>query len=222
MILACQQISKSFGTHQVLNQISFHIEDNEKATLVGINGAGKSTLLKIIMNQMSADEGEIILSKGKTIGYLAQHQDNESENTIYDEVLEVKKDVIAMEEKIRALEKEMKHASGDELSSMMETYASLTHRFELSDGYAWKSEITGVLKGLGFAESEFQKKISTLSGGQRTRVFLGKLLLSRPDIILLDEPTNHLDMDSIHWLETFLSNYKGSVLVVSHDRYFLD
>lgn len=222
MILACQQISKSFGTHQVLKEISFHIEENEKATIVGVNGAGKSTLLKIIMNEMSADEGEVILSKGKTIGYLAQHQDTSSDRTIYEEVLEVKKDIIAMEEKIRKLEKDMKHAGKDELDQLMETYASLTHRFELANGYAWKSEITGVLKGLGFTEDEFQKRISTLSGGQRTRVFLGKLLLSRPDIILLDEPTNHLDMDSIHWLENFLSNYRGSVLVVSHDRYFLD
>ena len=222
MILACQQISKAFGTHQVLNEISFHIEDNEKATIVGVNGAGKTTLLKIIMGEMSADEGEIIVSKGKTIGYLAQHQDTGSDNTIYDEVLEAKREVIAMEEKIRRLEKDMKHAEGDALTSMMNEYSSLTHRFELADGYAWRSEITGVLKGLGFAEEEFTKKVAKLSGGQKTRVFLGKLLLTRPDIILLDEPTNHLDMDSIRWLEGFLANYKGAVLVISHDRYFLD
>ena len=222
MILACQQISKAFGTHQVLNEISFHIEDNEKATIVGVNGAGKTTLLKIIMGEMAADDGEIIVSKGKTIGYLAQHQDTGSDNTIYDEVLEAKREVIAMEEKIRRLEKDMKHAEGDALTSMMNEYSSLTHRFELADGYAWRSEITGVLKGLGFAEEEFSKKVAKLSGGQKTRVFLGKLLLTRPDIILLDEPTNHLDMDSIRWLEGFLANYKGAVLVISHDRYFLD
>ena len=222
MILACQQISKAFGTHQVLNEISFHIEDNEKATIVGVNGAGKTTLLKIIMGEMSADDGEIIVSKGKTIGYLAQHQDTGSDNTIYDEVLEAKREVIAMEEKIRRLEKDMKHAEGDALTSMMNEYSSLTHRFELADGYAWRSEITGVLKGLGFSEEEFSKKVAKLSGGQKTRVFLGKLLLTRPDIILLDEPTNHLDMDSIRWLEGFLANYKGAVLVISHDRYFLD
>jgi len=222
MILACQQISKAFGTHQVLNEISFHIEDNEKATIVGVNGAGKTTLLKIIMGEMAADDGEIIVSKGKTIGYLAQHQDTGSDHTIYDEVLEAKRDVIAMEEKIRRLEKDMKHAEGDALTSMMNEYSSLTHRFELADGYAWRSEITGVLKGLGFAEEEFNKKVAKLSGGQKTRVFLGKLLLTRPDIILLDEPTNHLDMDSIRWLEGFLANYKGAVLVISHDRYFLD
>ena len=222
MILACQQISKAFGTHQVLNEISFHIEDNEKATIVGVNGAGKTTLLKIIMGEMTADDGEIIISKGKTIGYLAQHQDTDSDHTIYDEVLEAKRDVIAMEEKIRRLEKDMKHAEGDVLTSMMNEYSSLTHRFELADGYAWRSEITGVLKGLGFAEEEFGKKVAKLSGGQKTRVFLGKLLLTKPDIILLDEPTNHLDMDSIRWLESFLANYKGAVLVISHDRYFLD
>ena len=222
MILACQQVSKAFGTHQVLNQISFHIEDNEKATIVGVNGAGKTTLLKIIMGELSADDGEVIIGKGRTIGYLAQHQNTDSDHSIYDEVLEAKRDVIAMEEKIRRLEKEMKHTEGDALTSMMNEYSSLTHRFELADGYAWRSEIVGVLKGLGFAESDFTKKISKLSGGQRTRVFLGKLLLSRPDIILLDEPTNHLDMDSIRWLETFLANYKGAVLVISHDRYFLD
>ena len=222
MVLACSGISKAFGTHQVLDQISFHIEDNEKATIVGVNGAGKTTLLKIIMGQMSADEGEVIIGKGKTIGYLAQHQDTDSDHTIYTEVLEAKKDVIAMEEKIRRLEKEMKHAKGDELNAMMNDYSSLTHRFEMADGYAWRSEITGVLKGLGFGEEEFDKKVAKLSGGQKTRVFLGKLLLSRPDIILLDEPTNHLDMDSIRWLEGFLANYKGAVLVISHDRYFLD
>lgn len=222
MILACQQVSKAFGTHQVLQDISFHIEDNEKATIVGVNGAGKTTLLKIIMGEMQADEGTIIISKGKTVGYLAQHQDTDSDRTIYDEVLDAKKDIIAMEEKIRRLEQEMKHAEGDALTSMMNEYGSLTHRFELSDGYAWRSEITGVLKGLGFSEEEFRKKVSRLSGGQKTRVFLGKLLLTRPDIILLDEPTNHLDMDSIRWLEGFLSNYRGAVLVISHDRYFLD
>lgn len=222
MILACQQVSKAFGTHQVLNDISFHIEDNEKATIVGVNGAGKTTLLKIIIGEMSADEGGVIVSKGKTIGYLAQHQDTDSDHTIYEEVLDAKKEIIAMEEKIRRLEKEMKHTEGDALTSMMNEYASLTHRFELADGYAWRSEITGVLKGLGFSEEDFQKKIGKLSGGQKTRVFLGKLLLTRPDIILLDEPTNHLDMDSIRWLEGFLANYKGAVLVISHDRYFLD
>lgn len=222
MILACQQVSKAFGTHQVLNDISFHIEDNEKATIVGVNGAGKTTLLKIIIGEMSADEGGVIVSKGKTIGYLAQHQDTDSDHTIYEEILDAKKEIIAMEEKIRRLEKEMKHTEGDALTSMMNEYASLTHRFELADGYAWRSEITGVLKGLGFSEEDFQKKIGKLSGGQKTRVFLGKLLLTRPDIILLDEPTNHLDMDSIRWLEGFLANYKGAVLVISHDRYFLD
>lgn len=223
MILACQNICKSFGTDEVLKDISFHIEAREKAAIVGINGAGKSTLLKIIMNQMSADDGQITFAKNKTIGYLSQQPERSSKNTIYEEMLEVKKEIIETDRKIRELEENMKHAaSDDELNSMLETYTRLTHEFEQANGYAYKSEITGVLKGLGFSEEDFVKKIETLSGGQKTRVALGRLLLSKPDLILLDEPTNHLDMDSIAWLETFLSNYPGAVLIVSHDRYFLD
>lgn len=223
MILACQNICKSFGTDEVLKEISFHIEDREKAAIVGINGAGKSTLLKIIMNQMTADDGQITFAKNKTIGYLSQQPERSSQNTIYEEMLEVKKEIIETDKKIRELEENMKHASSeDELNTMLETYTRLTHEFEQANGYAYKSEITGVLKGLGFSEEDFSKKIDTLSGGQKTRVSLGRLLLSKPDLILLDEPTNHLDMDSIAWLETFLSNYPGAVLIVSHDRYFLD
>lgn len=222
MILSCSHISKAFGTDMILNDISFHIEDYEKAAVVGINGAGKSTLLKIIVGELAADQGEVVLAKGKTLGYLAQHQDLTSHRSIYDELLEVKRPVIDMEERIRSLEIEMKHASGAELDQMLDTYTRLNHEFELADGYSYQSEITGVLKGLGFFEEEFSKEISTLSGGQKTRVSLGKLLLSKPDIILLDEPTNHLDMESIAWLETYLLNYKGSVIIVAHDRYFLD
>ena len=222
MILSCSHISKAFGTDMILNDISFHIEDYEKAAVVGINGAGKSTLLKIIVGELAADQGEVVLAKGKTLGYLAQHQDLTSHRSIYDELLEVKRPVIDMEERIRSLEIEMKHASGAELDQMLDTYTRLNHEFELADGYSYQSEITGVLKGLGFLEEEFSKEISTLSGGQKTRVSLGKLLLSKPDIILLDEPTNHLDMESIAWLETYLLNYKGSVIIVAHDRYFLD
>lgn len=222
MILSCQNVSKSFGTKQILKEISFNIEDKEKAAIVGINGAGKSTILKIIISQMECDSGEVTVSKGKTIGYLAQHQDQEGSKTIYDELLEVKKDVILMAEKIRQIEKDMKHAQKEELAQLLETYSRLNHQFELENGYAYQSEITGVLKGLGFAEADFTRPINTLSGGQKTRVALGKLLLSKPDLILLDEPTNHLDMDSVQWLETFLLNYSGAVLIVSHDRYFLD
>lgn len=222
MILACQNITKAFGEHVVLKDASFHIEDREKAAIVGINGAGKSTLLKIIMNEMPADEGQVVLSKGRTIGYLAQHQEMESGNTIFDELLTVKQDVLSLEAGMRQLELDMKHADGEELQNMMEQYTRLSHDFEQQNGYAWKSEITGVLKGLGFSEEDFAKRVDTLSGGQKTRVSLGKLLLSHPDIIMLDEPTNHLDMNSITWLETFLMNYQGAVIIVSHDRYFLN
>lgn len=222
MILACQNISKAFGTNVILKNASFHIEEREKAALVGINGAGKSTLLRMIVKEMSADEGDVILSKGKTMGYLAQHQDLAGDQTIYQEVLQAKQYLIAMEEKLRALELEMKHADGKNLEELMSSYTRLSHTFELENGYAYQSEVTGVLKGLGFAEEEFDKKVSELSGGQKTRVALGKLLLTKPDIILLDEPTNHLDMESIAWLEGYLLNYSGAVLIVSHDRYFLD
>ena len=223
MVLACQNISKSFGIDEVLKQVSFHIEEREKAAIVGINGAGKSTLLKIITGEMSADEGQVTIAKNKTLGYLSQQPERSSKNTIFDEMLEVKKEIIETDRKIRELEQNMKHASSEEeLNTMLTTYTRLTHEFEQANGYAYKSEITGVLKGLGFSEEDFSKKIDTLSGGQKTRVALGRLLLSKPDIILLDEPTNHLDMDSIAWLETFLMNYPGAVLIVSHDRYFLD
>ena len=222
MILACQNIEKSFGGMNLIHDASFHIEEREKAALVGINGAGKSTLLRIIMQEVPADSGEVILSRGRTIGYLAQHQELDSALTIYDSLLQVKQHILDMELHMRETEKQMKHASGKELEHLMETYSRLTHEFEMENGYAYTSELVGVLKGLGFPESDFEKEISTLSGGQKTRVALGRLLLSKPDIILLDEPTNHLDMDSISWLETYLLNYPGAVLIVSHDRYFLD
>ena len=222
MILSCSNISKSFGTDSILNHVSFHIEEREKAAVVGINGAGKSTLLKIIVGELAPDEGSVVIAKGKTLGYLAQHQDLDSGRTIYDELLEVKRPIIEMEERLRTLEVNMKRSQGEELESLSQTYSRLSHEFELANGYAWKSEITGVLKGLGFLEEEFSKPVSTLSGGQKTRVSLGKLLLSKPDIILLDEPTNHLDMESIAWLENYLLNYQGTVVIVAHDRYFLD
>ena len=222
MILACQNIQNSFGTDVILKNASFHIEDREKAAIVGINGAGKSTLLKIIVHQMDADGGEVILSKGKTLGYLAQHDAVSSENTIYEELLSVKQDILDMEKKIRSLEQEMKTLEGEALTAVLETYNRLNTEFEHRNGYACQSEVTGVLKGLGFQEDEFSKKVSTLSGGQKTRVALGKLLLTAPDIILLDEPTNHLDMQSIAWLENYLLNYPGAVLIVAHDRYFLN
>ncbi len=222
MILACQNIGKSFGTAQILKNVSFHVNEREKVAIVGINGAGKSTLMKIIMKEMAADEGEIILSKGSTIGYLAQHQNLSSDSSILEEMLTVKQEIIDLDAGIRALEQDMKHAEGDKLNQMLSAYTRLTHEFEIKNGYAYQSEVVGILKGLGFAEEEFGKKVNTLSGGQKTRIALGKLLLSKPDIILLDEPTNHLDLISIAWLETFLLNYNGAVVVVAHDRYFLD
>lgn len=222
MILACQNIEKSFDGVTLLADASFHIEEREKAALVGINGAGKSTLFKIIVGELPPDSGQVILAKGKTMGYLAQNQELTSDLSIYDALLQVKQHILDMEVRMRQLEKEMKYTQGEELNKIMEAYSRLTHEFELENGYAYKSELTGVLKGLGFAEEDFGKMISTLSGGQKTRVALGRLLLSKPDIILLDEPTNHLDMDSIAWLETYLLNYPGAVFIVSHDRYFLD
>ena len=222
MILACQNINKAFGTNVILKDASFHIEEKEKAAIVGINGAGKSTLLKIIMKQIPADSGEVILAKDRTIGYLAQHEAVSSGNTIYEELLEVKQDIFELERHIRTLELQMKSQSGGGLEQTLELYNRLNTEFEQKNGYACKSEIVGVLKGLGFTEDEFSKQVDTLSGGQKTRVALGKLLLAKPDLILLDEPTNHLDMQSIAWLENFLINYSGAVIIVAHDRYFLN
>lgn len=222
MILSCNHIDKAFGTNQILSDCSFHLEEREKAAVIGINGAGKSTLLKIIIGELSADNGSVTLAKDKTIGYLAQHQSLSSDNTIFDEVLSVKQYILDIESNIRSLELRMKNADGSTLDLLLAQYTRLTHEFELENGYAYKSEVTGVLKGLGFNEEDFSLKVNTLSGGQKTRIALSKLLLSKPDIILLDEPTNHLDMESIAWLENYLLTYNGSVIIVAHDRYFLD
>ena len=222
MILSCNHISKSYGVETILDDCSFFVNDNEKAAIVGNNGAGKSTIMKIIMGELSADKGTITLGKDKTIGYLAQYQDLSSHNSIYDEVKTVKQDLIDMEARLVEYENQMSHVKGDELSKLMETYTNLEHRFQLQNGYSYKSEIEGVIKGLGFTEEDFNKQVGTLSGGQKTRVALCKLLLEKPDIIMLDEPTNHLDLNSIKWLETYLLNYSGAVLIIAHDRYFLD
>ena len=222
MILSCQNISKAFVENQVLKNVSFHIEDHEKAAIVGINDAGKTTLLRIIVGEMTPDDGQVVLAKDKTLGYLAQNSTVDTSHTIYEELLSVKADLLRLEEKIRECENNMKHADGDALEDLMKQYTSLTHAFETGGGYLYRSELVGVLKGLGFTEDEFSKPVATLSGGQKTRVALGRLLLQNPDLIILDEPTNHLDMTSIAWLETYLLNYKGAVLIVSHDRYFLD
>ena len=222
MILSCQGISKSFGEKVILEDASFHIEEREKAALIGNNGAGKTTLLRIIMEEIHADAGQVVLAKDKRIGYLAQYQDVQGHLSVYEELLSTKQYIIDMEEHLRAMEVQMKNASGEELDRLMNSYTRLTHEFELENGYAYKSELMGVLNGLGFTEEDFTKQVATLSGGQKTRVALGKLLISNPDILLLDEPTNHLDMESIAWLETYLLNYPGAVFIVSHDRYFLD
>lgn len=222
MIFACHNLNKSFGEQLIVKDGSFHIEDREKAALVGVNGAGKSTILKMIVKEESADSGEIVLTKGRTLGYLAQQQNLEGGRTVYEEVKTAKADIIEMELQIRSIEHELKSLSGEELAKRLETYNRLMSQFEALNGYAYESEIVGVLKGLGFTEEDFSKRTDTLSGGQKTRVSLGKLLLTKPDILLLDEPTNHLDLNSITWLETYLLNYPGAVLIVSHDRFFLN
>lgn len=222
MILACHNIEKAFGDQIIVKSGSFHIEEREKVALIGVNGAGKSTILKMIMKELEPDAGSIILAKDKTIGYLSQHQELSGDNSILDELRTAKADLIDMEKQIRMVEMELKHLTGADLEDRLTYYHRLTERFEQANGYAYQSELVGVLKGLGFKEEEFNKSINTLSGGQKTRVALGKLLLTKPDVLLLDEPTNHLDMNSIQWLETYLINYSGAVLIVSHDRYFLN
>ena len=222
MILSCQNISKAFVENQVLKNVSFHIEDHEKAAIVGINGAGKTTLLRIIVGEMTPDDGQVVLARDKTLGYLAQNSTVDTSHTIYEELLSVKADLLRLEEKIRECENNMKHAEGDALEDLMKQYTSLTHAFETGGGYLYRSELVGVLKGLGFTEDEFSKPVATLSGGQKTRVALGRLLLQNPDLIILDEPTNHLDIMSKEILEDALNGYEGTILYVSHDRYFIN
>lgn len=222
MILQCSHICKSFATDVVLDDVSFHINDNEKAAIVGVNGSGKSTLLKIIVGKSGYDSGDIIIKKEATVGYLAQNQEFESGESIIEEMQTAKPEVKILEKKMHELSDRMNSASGDELDSLIRQYDNTRHRFEQLDGYSYESEINGVLKGLGFEDNDFTKPISKLSGGQKTRVALAKMLLQAPDLIILDEPTNHLDMNSIHWLEGYLAGYKGAVLIVAHDRYFLD
>ncbi len=222
MILACNHIEKKFNDETLFSDVSFHINEHECTALVGVNGTGKTTLLRIIVGELPADNGDVILAKGTSVGYLPQQQGYHSDKSIYDELWEVKKDIVALEREIRTMEETMQTASGEELNTLLERYHRIQTEFEAKDGYACKSQIMGIINGLGFVGNDIDKSINTLSGGQKTRVALGKLLLLEPDLLILDEPTNHLDLASIQWLETYLSNYKGSVLIVSHDRYFLD
>ncbi len=222
MILSVSNVSKEFVTGPVLKSVSFHVNEHEHVAIVGVNGAGKSTLLKIIMGEENADEGIVTFSKDTTTGYLAQNPALDSTDSIYNIMMETKKDVIELEHTMHDMEKQMKAASGEALTKLYDDYAKVTHAFEQANGYAVKSQVTGILKGLGFSEEEFDTPVNTLSGGQKTRVYLGRILLAEPDIIFLDEPTNHLDMSSIEWLEGYLRGYKGAVVIVAHDRYFLD
>lgn len=222
MILQCSHIDKAFITDVILSDVSFHINDNEKAAIVGVNGSGKSTLLKIIMDKLSADNGEVIIKKDATIGYLAQNQEYESDKTIIDEMHTAKPEIPALENTMNSLSEQMNHAEGNKLDSLIKQYDNARHKFEQLGGYSYESELTGVIKGLGFTEADFDKPVASLSGGEKTRVALAKMLLQNPELIILDEPTNHLDLNAIHWLEGYLASYKGAVLIVAHDRYFLD
>ena len=222
MLLSVNNIRKAFGEEVVLDGVSFQMNEHDKTALIGRNGAGKTTLIRIILGELRADEGDVILPKDVTVGYLSQHQDMEGDRGIYDTVIDVKRDLLEVESRLREVEEEMKHLAGDALTEAYKEYERLNHRFEQENGYALRSEVTGIIKGLGFSEEEFDKPVSQLSGGQKTRVALARILLSSPKLLILDEPTNHLDMASIAWLEGYLAQYKGAVLVVSHDRYFLN
>ena len=222
MILNATNISKSFGSNEIIKDATFLVNEHEKVAIVGVNGAGKTTLLKILTGEESADSGSITLAKDAKLGYLRQINNVDSALSIIDELYTVIEPILNMEKRMSQMQEDMKHLTGSELEELYSSYTVLTHSYELMDGYAAKSRVVGILKGLGFEEADFDRKINTLSGGQKTRVFLAKLLLEEPDIILLDEPTNHLDLRSIEWLESYLLNYKGAVIIVSHDRYFLD
>jgi ATP-binding cassette subfamily F protein 3 len=226
IVLSCKNISKYFGIDIILKDITFNVNEGEKIGLIGANGAGKSTLFKILTNQMEYDSGELFIDKSKELGYLSQNLSLDSDNTIYTELLSVFKSLIDMEERLLNLEEKMKEpydASKEEYhNKIIRDYTTLTEVYENRGGYTYKGEISRVLKGLGFTEIDFDKSISILSGGQKTRVALCKLLLRKPEILLLDEPTNHLDLDAIEWLENYLKEIKGTIIVISHDRFFLD
>lgn len=222
MILQVSNINKYFNDNHILKDVNFHMNEYDKTALVGINGSGKTTLIRIIMNELNKDSGTISLTRGVSVGYLPQNAIIDSDATIYEEVLKVKEALLQDEQTLRDMEGRMGSVKGSELETLMDDYHKLEEAFDRAGGYRIASDISGTLKGLGFSEDEFSKKVNTLSGGQKTRVALSKLLVGTPDMIILDEPTNHLDMNSIIWLENYLLNYRGAVLIVSHDRYFLD
>lgn len=226
IVLSCKNISKYFGIDMILKDVTFNVNEGEKIGLIGANGAGKSTLFKILTNQMEFDEGELYIDKSKQLGYLSQNLSLDSENTIYTEVLSVFRELIEMEERLKSLEQKMNEpydaSKEDYHNKVIRDYTTLTEVYENRGGYTYKAEISRVLKGLGFTENDFDKSIAILSGGQKTRVALCKLLLRKPEILLLDEPTNHLDLDAIEWLEGYLKEVKGTIIVISHDRFFLD
>lgn len=222
MILQCSHIKKTFLTDTILSDVSFHINENEKAAIVGVNGSGKSTLIKIIMDKLSADSGQVILAKETTVGYLAQNQEYDSDKSILEEMQNARPEIPKLEKLLAELSRKMNESSGVELEQYIKQFDAAQERFTRLNGYAYESELTGVLKGLGFEEEDFHKSVVSLSGGEKTRVALAKMLLTAPDLIILDEPTNHLDLNAIHWLEGYLAGYRGAVLIVAHDRYFLD
>ena len=222
MILSCNNIKKTYIDNEVLKGASFHINEHDKVALIGPNGCGKSTLLKIIMGIENPDDGAVTLAKDVNVGYLPQNALLDSTLSIYDEVLSVKKNLSDMEECLEKMHSLMDSLKGEELDAKIDEYNTTFAEFERLGGYVYKSEVKGILLGLGFDEQDFDKSVDKLSGGQKTRVALAKLLLDSPDLIILDEPTNHLDMNSICWLENYLLNYKNTVFIVSHDRYFLD
>ena len=226
IVLSCKNISKSYGIDEILKDVTVSVNEGDKVGIIGANGEGKSTLFKILSKQISYDDGEVFIDKNKTLGYLSQHLDLEFDNTIYNEMLTVFSDLIALENKLSDLEVKMNEPYNEENAEyhnkIFKDYNTFQELYSHRGGYTYKGEISRVLKGLGFLENDFNKEISKLSGGQKTRVALCKLLLRSPEILLLDEPTNHLDLEAIEWLEENLKSYKGTVLIVSHDRFFLD
>ncbi len=222
IVLTIQNLRKAFGGNEVLKDVNLTLQDHQRMGLVGVNGCGKTTLLNILAGREHADGGSVSLMKGLRVGYMEQQYQPSGDSTVFEELKQVFEPVFAMEEKLRALEHEMSTASEVELKRMGETYTRLSDAFEKADGYAWKSSIQGVLSGLGFSKEQYDQPARLLSGGELTRLCLAKLLLQKPDLLLLDEPTNHLDLSALDWLEHYLSDYKGTLLVVSHDRYFLD